>query len=286
MPHYMLSSWPSDPFGSCSLKTKVFAFLVPLSSGLSWKVTLFHRWSTLRWNFVFLACEFGADRSFPAPWWDPLTDPLAPEPSVTVRGCFWGSCWHLPLSHGARCTSTDEDLEGRLCHGPPQGQVIWRAWLAPSLWFPPLEHDRENGEWVSNIKFPQKHLGRSCQKGPVCKLRGLHSKLSRGTSWLTPESSVMNQPCNLHGGRRSEEHALSGEELSAWTWECGGTFPTHRHTSMYHLKLTQGTGILDMMLVGLSLKRSTCYCFHIYGDLLYCHIPARKGRITQAPLFT
>lgn len=122
--------------------------------------------------------------------------------------------WATP---GARCTSTDEDLEGRLCHCPPQGSVTWRAWLTPSLWFPPLERDRENGEWVSNTKFPAEELGKKLPTGPVCKLRGLHSKLSRGISWLTPESSVMTQSCNLPRDRHSEEHALSGEELPAWT---------------------------------------------------------------------
>lgn len=133
---------PVLPFKSCSLKTIVFIFLVPFSSGLSWKIILIHRWSTLWWNFVFLSCEFGADRSFLAPCWDLLTNPLAPERSVTSGWCFWGSCWYLLPSHGAQLDKQWWGLRVHTLSLPPQSQCDLE-WLTESFTiFSPLKHDR------------------------------------------------------------------------------------------------------------------------------------------------
>lgn len=168
----MLLSRTSDPYQI--MFPEVFIFLTPLSSGLSWKILLIHRWSTLWWNFVFLSCEFGADRSFPAPWWDLLTNPLAAELSVTSRWCFWDSSWYLSRNHRAQWKSTDEDMEVRLCHCPLQSQRDLERMTDWSLHCGlPIQDttvatsNRESGEWVSSVKLPAEALGKKLPKGTL-----------------------------------------------------------------------------------------------------------------------
>lgn len=166
MPYPICLVEPVLPFKSCSLKTIVSIFLVPFASGLSWKIILIHRWSTLWWNFVFLSCEFGADRSFSAPCWDLLTNPLAPELSVTSGWCFWGSCWYLLLSHGAQLDKQRWGLKSSHFVTTPQSQcdLEWPTksftiFSSIKTW-QSLVFNRETREWVNHFKFPLEALGK------------------------------------------------------------------------------------------------------------------------------
>lgn len=172
MPYTICLVEPVLPFKSCSLKTIVFIFLVPFSSGLSWKIILIHRWSTLWWNFVFLSCEFGADRSFLAPCWDLLTNPLAPERSVTSGWFFRGSCWYLLPSHGAQLDKQWWGLRVHTLTAPTK--PMWPGvadrilhYLFPTkTWQSPVLTKRTgNGLTISNSHW--RHLGRNCQTRPL-----------------------------------------------------------------------------------------------------------------------